>query len=207
MNHSSRNPLTPIPISSTLSSVDNNDCHGRLTSPINHTPLTTSPLQTSPPTSKTLNIQRPRMPPTFGSHSLRDYPLNNYDRQLTVEKATFDPVPYIPSQPQQTTSSLNVPSNTSTSTTSSTINNQESPITFYRRSPPSATLQSPSSPLHLLQLQDEIPLPSSSSSSSSKVPEKSLPAATKQKDASFAHSPPHFMKPPPLPKVTLPPFP
>lgn len=204
MNHSSRNPLTPIPISSSLSSADN-DSHGRLTSPIHHTSLAASPLQTSPPFSKTLNIQRPRIPPNFGSHSLRDYPLNNYDRQLTVEKATFDPVSYLPSQPQQT-SSLNVPSNISTSTTGSTINNQEPPITFYRRSPPSAAILSPSLPLHL-QLQDDVPLPSSSSSSSSKIPEKSLPSATKRKDTPFAHSPPLFMKPPPAPKVTPPPSP
>ncbi|KAI8332040.1 hypothetical protein BC941DRAFT_134910 [Chlamydoabsidia padenii] len=189
MNRSNTNTLAPIPINSNSLNTDI-DTHGLLTSPIK-IPSTT--IQTSSPG------KRPR--PNFNSlhnerysHSLRDFPLNHFNRQLTVEKATFDPI-HAPSQQQQT-SSLNVPGNTSTSTTHSAANQDMNDL----RTP---TMGSPT-PMHLLHLQDDIPLPSSSSSSSSKIPEKSLAATMKKQDTQYSHSPPRSiitkLKSPSLPK-------
>lgn len=217
MKHSDGETTSPITVPSISSPTSNSDI---VSSPVgipttlssSQTAIATAgspPLKTPPATSNHGNIQRPRMA-TFNtihndkySHSLREFPLHHFDRNLTVEKATFDTAlqSYIPSQQQQTP--LNVPLGTSTTststiaTTSTIVTNRHdnsfidtsSPVvgTPPARSSTTPTLHSPILPIQTQQFQDDAPL--SASSSSSKILDKSATASTKRQE-SISQSPP-----------------
>ncbi|CAO3594392.1 unnamed protein product [Absidia cylindrospora] len=101
MKHSDGETISPIPVSSIPSPTNNTVTSTAglpITSPLSQTAFAigTSPHKTPPATSNNNSFQRPRIA-TFStiysekySHSLRDFPLNHYDRNLTVEKANFD---------------------------------------------------------------------------------------------------------------------